>query len=141
MASTFDSAGSAERAVPSVAEPPEGWVLFAAIMILFSGIWNVVEGFFGFLRASYFIGSPVLGSLWIWALLWLVFGIVMVAAGAAILNGRSWGRWFAIVVVALSAFLHLLAIGAYPWWSLVMIAIDVLILYALAVHWRRAPAV
>ncbi|HXM54863.1 MAG TPA: hypothetical protein VOB72_05695 [Candidatus Dormibacteraeota bacterium] len=134
---TIDSAGGRTDAL--VAEP-SGWVLFAAIMVLFAGIWNVVEGFVGFLRASYFIGSPVFGSLWIWALAWMVFGIVQVAAGAAIMSGRGWGRWFAIVVVALNAFLHLLALGAYPWWSLVMIAIDVLILYALSVHWGRTAA-
>jgi hypothetical protein len=140
MASTMDSAGSADRAMDSAVQTPDGWVLFVAVMILFTGIWNAVEGFIGFLRASYFIGSPVLGDLWIWALLWMAFGIVAVAAGAAIMSGRSWGRWFAIVVVGLNAFLHLLAIGTYPWWSLVVIVVDVLILYGLTVHWRREPA-
>lgn len=141
MASTMDSAGSAGRTMDRVVEEPAGWVLFAAVMILFTGIWNALEGFFGFVRASYFIGSPVFGSLWIWALLWMVFGVVCVAAGAAILSGRSWGRWFGIVVVALNAFLHLLAMATYPWWSLVVIAVDVLILYALAVQWRKGATI
>jgi len=123
-------------------EMPDGWVLFAAIMILFSGLWNAIEGFFGFFRAAYFIGSPVFGDLWIWSLLWLAFGVLGIAAGGAILAGQGWGRWFGIVVVILNLFLQLMVIGTYPWWSLVIIAIDVLILFGLTVHWnRRAVAV
>jgi len=120
---------------------PDGWVLFAAIMILFAGLWNAIEGFFGFLRSAYYIGHPVFGSLWIWALLWLAFGIVGIAAGGAILSGQGWGRWFGIIVVTLNAFLHMMVIATYPWWAAIMIAVDVLVLYALAVHWKRPAAV
>ena len=117
----------------------DGWLLFAALMIMFTGIWNTFEGIFAFFRSSWFIGSAVFGSLWIWALLWTVFGVLLIAAGSAIMTGQRWGRWFGIVVVSLSAFIHLLAIGTYPWWSLIMIGIDVAIIYGLAAHWRGAP--
>jgi hypothetical protein len=131
-----DVTGTAGRA--EAMEMPDGWVLFAGVMILFSGFWNAIEGFFGFFRAAYFIGNPLFGSLWIWALLWLAFGLLGIAAGSAIMAGQSWGRWFGIVVVALNAFLHLMVVGTYPWWSLTIIAIDVLVLYALTVHWKRS---
>jgi hypothetical protein len=130
-------AGQATEAMDMV---PDGWVLFAGTMILFTGFWNAFEGFFAFFRSTWFIGSPVFGSLWIWAVAWLAFGILGIAAGGAILGGQSWGRWFGIVVVSLNAFLHLLAISTYPWWSVVIVAIDVLILYALTVHWKRSAA-
>lgn len=119
---------------------PDGWLTFAALMLLFTGIWNTFEGIFAFFRSSYFIGSAVFGSLWIWALLWTAFGILLIAAGGAVLSGRMWARWVGIVIASLSGFVHLLAIGTYPWWSIVMIAIDVLVIYALAVHWRGATS-
>jgi hypothetical protein len=114
----------------------DGWVLFAGLMILFSGLWNVFEGFIGLFRSAAFIGRPVFGDVWIWAILWTIFGLVSLAAGAAIMSGQSWGRWFGIVVVSLSALIQLASVAAYPWWSLAMVAIDVLILYALTARWN-----
>ena len=142
MASTTgDVRPTADQAAGAVTVMPDGWLLFSAIMILFSGLWNAIEGFFGFFRAAYFIGSPVYGSLWIWALLWLAFGVLGIAAGGAIMAGRSWGRWFGIIVVLLNLLLSLLVIGTYPWWSLVVVAIDLLVLYGLTVHWKQGAAV
>lgn len=126
------------RMAPAVI--PDGWVLFASVMVLFTGFFNVFEGLFAFFRSTYFIGRPVGGDLWIWALLWIAFGVLQLAAGSAIAAGRGWGRWFAIVVVSLNAFLHMLAIATYPWWSLAIIAVDLLIIYALTVHWGRSEA-
>ena len=117
--------------------PASGWVLFAAIVILINGTFNALDGFVGFFRSTYYIGQPFGGSLWIWALLWLAFGVLEVAAGLAIMAGQSWARWFGIVIVALNALLNLLAIGTYPWWSITMIAFDTLVLYGLTAGWRK----
>ena len=121
---------------PAADLPMSGWVMFSAVVILINGAFNVFDGFVGFFRATYYVGSPFAGSLWIWALLWLAFGALEVAAGLAILAGRSWARWFGIVIVALNALLNLLAIGTYPWWSITMIAFDTLVLYGLTARWR-----
>src|SRR2546423_12998840 len=121
---------------PTVSEETGGWVLFASVMILMSGVFNAFDGFIGFFRSTYFIGKPVGGDVWVWALLLLAFGIVELAAGGAILAGRSWGRWFGIVVVSLNALLNLTVIGLYPWWSLTIIAFDLLVIYGLTAGWR-----
>jgi hypothetical protein len=125
-----DTSGRADAA-------PDGWQAFAAFMILFAGFWNVFEGFFAFFRSSYFIGRAVFGDLWLWALLWMVFGSLQVAAGYAIMSGRTWGRWFGIIVVGLSALITMLTIATYPFWALVMLAIDFAILYGLTARWQR----
>jgi hypothetical protein len=126
---------------PAMAEvTADGWLLFAAIMIWFTGIWNVFEGIFAFFRSGFFAGGLLFGSLWIWAVLWIAFGVLLMAAGSAILAGRSWARVFGIVIVGLSAYLHLLSIPAYPFWSLVLVSLDVLIIYGLAAHWSRPAA-
>lgn len=139
MASTTgDVRGGYDTTAGAMAMPQSGWVLFAGVMLLFNGIWIAFEGVFAFFRSGYFIGSPVFGSLWIWALAWMAFGLLMIAAASAVMSGRSWGRWFGIVVVTLAALLHMLSFATYPWWSAVMIAVDFLILFGLTARWQRA---
>lgn len=133
---TGHASGSYDHAAGPIAMLQGGWVLFSGLMLLFSGFWVVFEGIFAFVRSTWYIGSPVYGSLWVWALLWLVFGILMMAAGGAVTIGRSWGRWFGIVVVLLAALVHMASFAAYPWWSAVMIAIDVLVLFGLTARWN-----
>jgi hypothetical protein len=116
---------------------PDGWQLFAGSMILFAGIWNLLEGLFAFVRSSVFIGRAVFGDLWFWALLWILFGLLQVTAGYAIMSGRTWARWFGIIVIGLSALLTMLTIATYPFWALVMLAIDFAILYGLTARWQR----
>ena len=137
MASTTGDVSDYGTTQSSFAEPQSGWVLFSGIMLLFSGLWIAFEGFFAFFRSTYFIGSAVFGSLWIWALAWLGFGLLLMAAGGAVTSGRNWGRWFGIVVVTLALLLQMLSFATYPWWSAVMIAVDVLILFGLAARWNR----
>jgi hypothetical protein len=117
---------------------PGGWVLYAGLMILFTGVWNTFEGIFAFFRSTYFIGNATFGALWFWAIVWTAFGVLLIAAGSAIMMGQAWARWVAIVVVLINAFIHLMSIGTYPWWSLVMIAIDITIIYALTARWESS---
>jgi hypothetical protein len=139
MASTTgDVSGGYDTGAGTMAMPQSGWVLFAGVMLLFSGIWVAFEGFFAFFRSTYFIGSAAFGSLWIWALAWLAFGLLLIAAGAAVTAGRGWGRWFGIVVVAMALLVHMLSFATYPWWSAVLVTIDVLILFGLTARWSRA---
>ncbi len=139
MASTTgDVRGGYDATAGTTAMAQSGWVLFAGVMLLFSGIWIAFEGVFAFFRSTYFIGGAVFGSLWIWALAWMVFGLLLIAAGTAVTSGQTWGRWFGIVVVTLALLLHMLSLATYPWWSLVMIAVDVLILFGLTARWQRA---
>jgi hypothetical protein len=118
-----------------------GWLVFASTIIVFTGLWNIFEGFIALFRSSFFIGSPVFGTLWAWALVWIGIGILLLAAGSGIIGGRTWARWFGIGIVSINALTHMFAIAAYPWWSMFILAIDIVILYALAVHWpRKIPA-
>jgi hypothetical protein len=139
MASTTgDRIGGYDTAGTMVAPEQSGWVVFSGLMLLFSGIWIAFEGVFAFFRSTWFVGSAVFGSLWIWSLAWMAFGVLLIAAGGAVMAGRTWARWFGIVVVGLAALLHMLTFATYPWWSAVMIAIDVLILFGLAARWNKA---
>jgi hypothetical protein len=67
----------------------------------------------------------------------LVWGLVVALAGAALVAGRSWARWFAIVVGGLNFIVQLGFVGSsqYTLWALTVVAINVLVLYALIVRW------
>jgi hypothetical protein len=139
MASTTgDVGGRYDAAAGTVAMAPTGWVFFSGIMMLFSGIWIGFEGLFALFRSTWFIGSAAFGSLWIWAVAWMVFGVLLLAAGSAVISGQSWGRWFGIVVVLLAAWQHMLSFATYPWWSATMIIIDVLVLFGLTARWQKS---
>lgn len=145
MASTTGNVGGDYRVASGMAADmaQSGWVLFSGLMLLFSGMWVTFQGIFAFFRSTYFIGRPVFGDLWIWALAWLVFGLLLMGAGAAVTAGRSWGRWFGIVVVILALLVHMGSFATYPWWSAVMITVDILILFGLTARWQKtegAPA-
>jgi hypothetical protein len=117
---------------------PSGWVLYSGLMILFTGVWNTFEGIFAFFRSTYFIGHAAFGDIWFWAIVWTAFGVLLIAAGSAIMMGQAWARWVAIIVVLINAFIHLMSIGTYPWWSVVMIAIDITIIYGLTARWESS---
>lgn len=140
--STIDrrTAGAGEpyysEAIQAEAEQ-SGWLVFAATIFFFTGLWNVFEGFLWLFRSAFFTGTPVLGTIAFWGSVLIGVGVLSVAAGYGIIGGRTWARWFGIVVVGLSAIAHMFAIATYPWWSLFILAIDIAILYALAVHWPR----
>jgi len=82
----------------------------------------------------------VAGAVFVWSDLrtwgWIVLalGVVQLLAGSAILRGRAWGRWFGIGVASLNAIGQMVFIPAYPWWSLLIIALDILVIYGLATH-------
>ena len=121
-----------------------GWGWFASIMILLSGALEVLFGILAILlpASQYFTtreGTTVFYvSLWWWR--HLLIGIVLIAAGIALANGRVWARVFAVVVVAINAISQLLSLPAQPWWSIVVFTLDIVVIYAITVHGRELRA-
>jgi hypothetical protein len=115
-------------------ESGPGWLLFAGIMILVAGVLNIIYGIAAIDNANFFVNDAqfVFSDLNTWGWIVLVLGVLQVFAAFSIWQGGSYGRWFGIFVAALSAIGALLSIPAYPFWSLAIFAIDVLIIYGLA---------
>jgi hypothetical protein len=65
---------------------------------------------------------------------------VTLCAAVAVLGRSQWARWFGITMASLSAIGQLLFVQAYPWWSLAVFALDVLVIYGLAVYGGRRTA-
>jgi hypothetical protein len=114
---------------------PNGWLVFAGLLMFFTGMWNIFEGLIALFRSSYFNGSPIFGNLVTWSIIWIAIGVLQMSAAYAIFSARNWARWFGIILVSVSALVHMGSIPLYPWWSVFVIAFDALMIYALAVHW------
>ena len=126
-----------------------GWVglaLFASVMLLVIGAVNVIEGIAALVSHEYVVlaeGGLYIINLTAWGWTLLIFGIIMLVAGVGLLQGRDWARIAAIVIVGIHAVVQVLWIGAYPVWSILMLALDTVVLYALTAHWadvKRAAA-
>jgi len=113
-----------------------GWLLFAGIMIVMVGVLNVIYGIAAIDNANFFVANTkfIFSNLNTWGWVTLVLGSLQVIAAFSIWNGGGFGRWFGIAVATLSAIAALLAIPAYPFWSLAVFSIDILIIYGLAAY-------
>lgn len=118
-----------------------GWVVFAGVILMVSGIFSAVQGLVAVIGPdTYYVLTA--GSLWLfdvagWGWWNIIIGVLLVLVAAALLAGQTWARVIAVILVILSAVGQLLLIPAQPWWSLIVIAIDVLVIYALIVHGRE----
>jgi len=116
-----------------------GWILFAGIMILIAGILNIVYGIAAIDNSKFFAGHTefVVSSLKTWGWILLIVGILEVLAAFSIWAGGAFGAIFGIFAASISAIGALLSIPAYPFLSLAIFAVDILIIYGLAAYGAR----
>ncbi|GID93793.1 hypothetical protein ACFQFC_07135 [Amorphoplanes digitatis] len=124
--------------------PASGWVglvIFGGIMLTVLGGFQVIEGLVALFNDEYFLatsgGLVLTMDFTAWGWTHLLIGLVAIAAGVGILSGQTWARVTGIVIAVLSAFANMLFLAAYPVWSTIVIAVDILVIYALAVHGRE----
>jgi hypothetical protein len=132
---------ASNRAAPSTAWA--GWIIFAGTLLLMLGTFNIIEGLIALFddeRLAIAAGQLVLVDITGLGWLLLIFGVVMVLAGVGLLGRQSWARVTSIILVALHALLQLLWLGAYPVWAMLMIALDVVVIFALTARWHEATA-
>jgi hypothetical protein len=116
-----------------------GLVIFASALLMIAGAWNVIQGSAAIAHSHVFPTSVqfVFGDLRAWGWVTLVFGVVQIVAGVGVLVGNQAARWFAVAVAALNAIVQMFFIPAYPFWSLAVIAMDVVALYGLCLYGSR----
>jgi hypothetical protein len=90
-----------------------GWIGFAGVLMIVIGILNFFQGLIAIIRDNYFVLTPeqiIVFDLTAWGWIMLIWGILLALAGAALVAGRSWARWFTIVLASLN-FIVQLAFG------------------------------
>lgn len=114
-----------------------GWIGFAAFMMLLSGFLGLFDALTAIVKDQFFVVTPnylVTVDVSTWGWIHLVISIVILLAAGAVLAGKLWGRIVGSVMALLSALAWMAFIPYYPIWSLVIIALDVTVIYALLVH-------
>ena len=116
-----------------------GFIAFAGVMMImaggfqaFAGLVAILENEFYATTRNYILKFDVTS----WGWIHLLLGLVVLFAGFAVLSGQTWGRVIGIILAGLSALANFAFIPYYPVWSLVIIALDVFVIWALAAHGR-----
>jgi hypothetical protein len=115
-----------------------GWIWFAATMMVLMGSLHAIAGLLALLNDEYYEvgkgGLAVEASYTVWGWTHLVVGAVVVAAGWALVYGRMWGRVVGVAVAGVSVILNVAFMAAYPVYGAIVIAIDLLVIWAITVH-------
>jgi hypothetical protein len=119
-----------------------GWLVFAGIILATAGVFNIIDGIVALSKSSFYVRNAtyVFSDLNTWGWIILILGIIQVIAAFGIYSGATWARWFGIGICALNAIGQLLFLPAYPWWSISMFALDILVIYGLAAYGGTAEA-
>jgi hypothetical protein len=123
------------------AQVGSGWIGFAGIMLILVGFFNIIDGISAISNADYLVNQLLFANLDAWGWFFLIWGILQVAAGFAIMNGATWGAILGIVTAFVNAIAQLSWARTYPVWAIAAIVLDVLIIYALVVYGGRRTAV
>jgi hypothetical protein len=117
----------------------EGWLVFAAFMLGFAGLFGFIDGLVAVTSSSFYVAGAhfVFSGLNTWGWILMAVGAIVVLAAFAIPSRAQWARWTGIFFAGLQAIAQLLMIQAYPFWSLAVFTIDLLVIYALSVHGTR----
>jgi hypothetical protein len=119
----------------------EGWIGFAGILMVIIGLIDLFQGVIALVEDEYYVptGSGfLLFDLTAWGWTLLIWGALLVLAGFGLMSGKRWARWFTIVVVSANFIVQLgfLGNGETPLWTLTVVALNIIVLYALVVRWR-----
>jgi hypothetical protein len=118
----------------------DGLIAFASVLLLILGCFNLIYGIAAIANSHVFVADAhyVIGGLRTWGWITLILGALQLLAAAGVVAGNQLARWFAVAVLGLNAIDQMFFIPAYPLWSLVIIALDVVALYGLCAYGSRA---
>lgn len=117
-----------------------GFTALAATLMILTGLWSFFVGLTGVIKSSFFVTVPNYTfqyNIHNWGWTHLILGAVVFAAGVCLLLGMTWARVVGIVLAVISGIANFLFLPYYPFWSIVVIALDVFIIWALVSGARR----
>jgi hypothetical protein len=120
-----------------------GFTGLAAVLMILSGLWSFFVGITGILKGAFYLAVPNYTVSWSshgWGWTHLILGAVVFAAGVCLLLGMMWARVVGVALAVLSALANFMFLPHYPLWSIIVIAIDLFIIWALTAGTRRQRA-
>lgn len=139
------SSGPTATTGPTTTEPPArtawvGWIWFGGTMMILLGLFNAIEGIVALFNKHYYVVGPeglLVFNLTGWGWIHLIIGALAVVAGIFLFTGAAWARVAAVVLATVNAIAQLAFLSAYPVWSTIIIALDVVVIWAVVVHGRE----
>ena len=133
--------GSPDYAPPSAWV---GWTAFAGVMMVMIGTFHVFQGLVALFKDEYFLvgneGLLVTVDYTGWGWTHIIAGLIVALAGFAVFAGKMWARIVGVILAVVSALVNVAFLSAYPIWSTLMIALDVVVILALTVHGSEIKA-
>jgi hypothetical protein len=116
-----------------------GYSVFAATMLMMVGAFHAMAGLVGIVDDEFYVVT----SKWVfefdataWGWIHLIGGVLVVLAGLSVLKGHMYGRIIGTFVAAISALVNFAWLPYQPWWSILMIALSIAVIWALTIHGR-----
>ncbi|HYV15315.1 MAG TPA: hypothetical protein VE972_04790 [Conexibacter sp.] len=144
--STMSSGGAGDATVRASGGGDDhgiGWVIFAGTMLMIVGILNFIYGIAAISNSKFYVRDAqyIVSSLNTWGWIILIIGVLQFFAAISIWGGTEWGRWVGVLTAGVNAIAQLIFLPAYPFLSLALFAVDILIIYGLLAYaGRKGPA-
>jgi hypothetical protein len=121
-----------------------GWVTFGGVMLIMLGAFHIIEGLVALFDDGFYLvasnGLVVGVNYNTWGWLHIAIGAVGVVTGMGLIAGNMAARVVGVIIACVSAVVNLAFVAAYPVWSAIVIALDVIVIYAIIVHGREVKA-
>ncbi|MEU8922623.1 hypothetical protein AB0D10_17060 [Kitasatospora sp. NPDC048545] len=117
-----------------------GWTVFAAVLMIFGGAMAIFEGIAAIAKDDLIVVTHNYAykmNTTGWGWIHLILGILIVLAGVALFSGAVWARAVGVAVVGLGMIANFLWLPYYPFWAIVLIAIDIFVIWALCAGTTR----
>jgi hypothetical protein len=144
MSGIFGFSATGKASAPAGVNPRNvdrgwaAWIDFAGCMLMLLGFFHLINGFAAIFHDEiYLVGKSGLAisvNYTVWGWVHIVGGVIAIFAGVALQRGRTWARVVAVLVAFASALVNMAFLPAYPIWSAILIAVDILIIWAVIVH-------
>jgi hypothetical protein len=119
-----------------------GWAVFAGVILIMVGFLDLFYGLAGIVNDEVIrVGGEgaIIIDITAWGWFHFIVGIIMVLAGVGLFAGAEWARWTAVFFALVSAIGQIGLITAFPLWSILIVALDVLVIYNLTARWEVVP--
>jgi hypothetical protein len=120
-----------------------GKLLFGGVMMIVVGLFNVMIGLVALFNSDYYVAGPsglLVLDLTGWGWLHLILGALVAVTGGVLFTGVAWTRVVTVLLAGFNALASLAFVSAYPLWSTVVIALDVLVIWAVITADAEAEA-
>lgn len=111
-----------------------GWIVLAGILMVFGGTMAIFEGIAAIAKDDLFVRTNdyvFRFNLTGWGWIHLILGLLVVLAGVMVFTGAVWARAVGVVLAGFSLIANFLWLPYYPFWAIVLIAVNIFIIWAL----------